>query len=168
MKNTISENFDTQIKMPKPILMEIFMECGLSNFLRISLTSKQFYFLLKSDNFWMKMLKGTDLKEDQIEKERKTKTFVEIYRESLMGWDVNASHNQAYNFFGKIIVHNMSKDLAAAVSKRTFITGEENLVFIFKINASRNLSACGICVNGSYFLFLFYYLKIFALNHLLL
>ena len=140
----VNEEYETQLKIPKPILMDIFQRCGLENFLKISLISKQFYFLLKSDNFWLKMLKTTDLDQVEIEEQRKTKKLVEIYRDSLVGWDVKASPKDFIKIEGNIISRVNKQGTHAAVTKRKFITGEENILFVFEVNTTPDLTALGI------------------------
>ena len=61
--------------------MEIIELCGVENFLKISLVSKQFYFLIKSDNFWSKLLRERKICESKIEEKRKTKSLMRIFRD---------------------------------------------------------------------------------------
>ena len=136
------------MKIPKPILMDIFQRCGLENFLKISFISKQFYFLLKSDQVWIKMLKLTDLTESEIEEQRKTKSPLEIYKDAMMGWDVKASNQNNLKFNGKMLTHIKEQGTQAAVSKKKFVTGKENVYFLFEIDAVSSLTACGIKKEG--------------------
>ena len=143
----ISKEYETQVKIPKPILMDIFQRCGLENFLKISLISKQFYFLLKSDNFWMKMLKTTDLNEIEIDSRRKTQSLVEIYRDYLLGWDVEASYEKI-SFNKRDALNNYGKFAGCAVSKKQFVTGEEDVLFVFEYESEKGCSSCGIkCIS---------------------
>ena len=144
----IKEEYETQVKIPKPILIEIFELCGIENFLKISLISKQFYFLLKSDNFWIKMLKLTDLTQSEIEEQRKTNNLVEIYKDAMMGWDIKASNQNNLKFNGKMLTHIKEQGTEAAVTKKKFMTGEENVYFMFEIDALPGLTACGIKKEG--------------------
>ena len=147
-ENKIKEEYETQVKIPKPILIEIFEFCGLENFLKISLISKQFYFLLKSDHFWFKMLKTTNLTESQIEEQRKTNNLVEIYKEAMMGWDIKASNQNNLKFNGKMLTRIKEQGTQAAVTKKKIMTGEENVYFMFEIDALPGLTACGIKKEG--------------------
>ena len=140
----IMEKYETQVKIPKPILIEIVQLCGLENFLKISLISKQFYFLLKSENFWLKMLKTTDLDREEIEKERKTKSLVEIYKDAINGWDVKASYPNWFKFEGKEFTHIGNSGKQSVVTKKKFVTGEENVLFVFQSGDAPKLHALGI------------------------
>ena len=145
----IKEEYETQVKIPKPILIEIFELCGIENLMKISLISKQFYFLLKSDNFWMKMLKSTDLSEEEIEKERNTKSLVEIYRETIIGWDVKRSNKKLLQFNGNHFSHQGGQGgqgVAIALTNKVFVTGEDNYLFIFEAYFDGDLNGCGISV----------------------
>jgi hypothetical protein len=97
----ILEEYETQIKIPKPILIEIFLYAGLENFLRISLISKQFYFLVKSDNLWLKILREK-LSDNEIEEQRKSKKLVDIYKDTICGWDIPNSYH-THVFVGNIL-----------------------------------------------------------------
>ena len=140
----VNEDYETQLKIPKPILMDIFQRCGLENFLKISLISKQFYFLLKSDNFWLKMLKTTDLDQVEIEEQRKTKKLIEIYRDSLVGWDLQASHQNHLKFYKNELTRVNEQGTESAVTKRKFITGEENVLFVLEVKSLCTLTVIGI------------------------
>ena len=144
----VNEEYEIQVKIPKPILMDIFQRCGLENLMKISLISKQFYFLLKSDNFWMKMLKTTDLNEIEIDSMRKTQSLVEIYRDTLCGWDFKASNKNRYIFKGNTVIHNEKNGLATVVSKKKFFLGEEILLFTFELKAKKHLNATGVCIEN--------------------
>ena len=128
--------------------MEIVQLCGVENFLKISLISKQFYFLVKSDNFWLKMLKTTDLKESEIEEQSKSQRFVEIYRDYLMGWDPSSSNLKRLVFDGNLVVHNQKDGLAAAVTKKKFVLGSANYLFVVDMFSIANLTATGVCVEN--------------------
>ena len=143
-KFVIKENFETQTKIPKPILIEIFQLSGLNSFKKISLASKQFYFLIKSENFWMKMLRSTDLSEIEIETKKKKKSLVEIYQYTRIGWNYEKSNLIHLKFDKNRVVHTEQGGIAAAVTKRIFTLGEENILFTFVINSEPNFSACGI------------------------
>ena len=139
----MKEEYEKQIKIPKPILIEIVQLCGLNNFLKISLISKQFYFAVKSDQLWLKMLKTTDLNEIEIDSMRKTQSLAEIYRDTLQGWDFEAS-NGDYEFTGKSFNKKRGHGVAIVVTKRQFVTGKENLVFEFISNFNSDFCGTGI------------------------
>ena len=127
--------------------MDIFQRCGLENLMKISLISKQFYFLLKSDNFWIKMLKTTYLNEIEIEELIKTQSLVEIYRNTLCGWDLETSH-KSLTFKGNQVTHSGKKNLAAAFTKKKYILGEVNIIFTFKVKPKSNFTATGVCIDN--------------------
>ena len=142
----MKDEYETQINIPKPILIEIFELCGIENFLKISLISKQFYFLLKSDNLWLKMLRKTVLTEEEIEEQRKTQALVEIYKDTLIGWNDKDSNLNKLQFDRNLVVHNNQQGVAIALTKKIFVTGEENLLFEFESNFKGDLNGCGICI----------------------
>ena len=162
----VKEEYETQIKIPKPILIEIFQLCGLENFLKISQTSKQFYFLIKSDNFWLKMLKTTEINEIELDSMRKSQSLVEIYKDTLMGWDLEASHLLLLDFNGKDAIHKQGSGIAAALTKKKFILGEENYLFTFEFNCETGLSACGISKVGRFEkkIIMFFFLSFFLFS----
>ena len=147
ISNPVNEEYETQLKIPKPILMDIFQRCGLENFLKISLISKQFYFLLKSDNFWLKMLKTTDLNEIELDSMRKSQSLVEIYRDTLDGWDVGASH-KSLTLNGKKVSNELKGSTFAAVTKKKFVTGQDNVLFIFDYLSNTMCASCGVIKEG--------------------
>ena len=136
------------MKIPKPILIEIFELCGIENLMKISLISKQFYFLLKSDHFWLKMLKTTYLSEEEIEEQRKTNKLVEIYRDSIDGWDVKASHQNYLKFNRNLLTRITSHGTESAVTKRKFVTGEQNVLFVLEVKSVPTLTVIGIKKEG--------------------
>ena len=142
----IDGKHENQLKIPKPILMIIFQLCGLGNLLKLSLTSKQFYFLIKSDTFWLKMLRETThLTETEIDQEKKKGVdLVEIYKSSLLGWNINESHLQLIQFNRNEFVHKKGGGVAIAVTKKKFIVGEDNLLFEFEIKFDSIFCGCGI------------------------
>ena len=147
-ENKIKEEYETQVKIPKPILIEIFEFCGLENFLKISLISKQFYFLLKSDHFWLKILsQKTDLTQSQVEEQRKTKSLKEIYLSTFYGWDVKASH-RSLTFKTNVVRNNDTGSPFAAVSKKNFISGKENVLFVFDYFTETLCASCGVIKEG--------------------
>ena len=153
------------MKIPKPILMDIFQRCGIENFLKISLISKQFYFLLKSDNFWMKMLKNTNWKESEIEEQRKTKKLVEIYQDFLNGWDRKKSNMDLAFYKTKVMKANKDSVCNVFTGKKFFL-GKENIVFEFISYFKNQCSSFGIAKENWLFyfiLFLFYFYFIFIL-----
>ena len=144
----VNEEYETQVKIPKPILIEIFLKCGIENFLKISLISKQFYFLVKSDNLWMKLIKcNTEINEIELDSLRKNKSLAEIYRDSLVGWDYTGSHQDLF-FNGNDVVNDKRGDAMCAISKKSFTVGEENVLFVFDYHTEAYLSSCGIKVVG--------------------
>ena len=142
----IKEEYETQLKIPKPILIDIFQRCGFENLMKISLISKQFYFLVKSDNFWIKILKSTDLSEEEIENERKTKKLVEIYKDTTIGWDVKRSNQKLLQFNGNHFVHQGGQGVAIALTKKAFVSGEDNYLFVFDAYFEGHLNGCGLSV----------------------
>ena len=115
----------------------------MENFLKISMTSKQFYFLIKSDNLWHKLLKKKEISEEAIEKERKTKSLMEIYKESISGWNKEASYHKI-KFTGNKALNNYHNHSGTAVVKKSFISGSENVLFVFDYDTPRASSSCGI------------------------
>ena len=150
IEKKIGEEYEDQIKIPKPLLIEIFIQSGRCSFLKISLVSKQFYFLLKSENLWKKMLKETDLSEKEIEEENKSFSFQQIYRNTILGWDIKNSNQEKLKFKGNQLKHTANDGLAVALTKRKFIFGKENLIFTFEMKSSSYLTAAGVSLEGWY------------------
>ena len=96
------------------------------------------------------MLKETDLSEKEIEEENKSFSFQQIYRNTILGWDIKNSNQEKLKFKGNQLKHTANDGLAVALTKRKFIFGKENLIFTFEMKSECYLTASGVSREGWY------------------
>lgn len=140
----IKEEYDKQVNVPKPLLVKMFSLLGFDEVANCSRCCKQFYFLIKADNFWRVFAQET------FPGELETlvgETWQEkVKYKKLAVWDEKLSSDKL-EIKGRLIEHK-SQGIANAISKVEFRGGEESLFLEFEMSVCcKDLMALGICLS---------------------
>ena len=148
----ISKSYDKQFEFPQPISIKIIALLPLEDLLNVSLSCKQFYFVIKTDLFWKEMILNK-LGTEHLEAKEKEKSYLESFQESRMIWDMSKSNTERLLFECNEAKYKKDYGLAAAFSRFSFITGEKNCAFVLEMSIDSSsiggtLVAIGIGVDG--------------------
>eukprot|EP01091_Cochliopodium_minus_P006973 TRINITY_DN16924_c0_g1_i1.p1 TRINITY_DN16924_c0_g1~~TRINITY_DN16924_c0_g1_i1.p1 ORF type:complete len:253 (-),score=40.53 TRINITY_DN16924_c0_g1_i1:47-805(-) len=144
----IKEEYQKQLNVPKPILINIFCKLELNVLASLSSSCKQFYFLImRNDMFWRSfMIENSVMTTSEMEELSKDRSYKEIFCDSLQGWDLERSDHKYLKFEGNLMSHLPSYHLATGFSKFSFETGTRCLLFTFLLTANYNHNfEAGLC-----------------------
>ena len=130
----ISNEYEKQISIPQPVLIYIFTHLELEDLSSLIFVCKQFFFLIQTDNFWKQFVSsyGFDVEKFENQDSNQKMTWKELYLEGLY-WKKDASNSKFISYSGKIATHLKSYNLANVYSLLSFISGEENYLFVCEI-----------------------------------
>ena len=117
--------------LPKFIIQEILCLFTHQEIPNLALTCKQFSNIIRSDNFWKRMLESKISTEDIIKLD--DKSWKENYKEFFIEkWD-NECSDKSLRIVKNTLKHKIGSDgLVTAFSKKFFKTGEGNYMFVFQ------------------------------------
>eukprot|EP01091_Cochliopodium_minus_P012974 TRINITY_DN4066_c0_g1_i1.p1 TRINITY_DN4066_c0_g1~~TRINITY_DN4066_c0_g1_i1.p1 ORF type:complete len:241 (-),score=23.82 TRINITY_DN4066_c0_g1_i1:129-851(-) len=138
----IPDEYEQQIKLIKNILIKCITYLDLQNLLSVSLTCKQFYFLIKNDNFWKQF---TLSKFDNVEQPSMGETWREKFQSMSVIWDKNFIHKNL-QIVKNTVNYVGSSGIASCFSKFSFLYGVECVLIHFDMFYSyTGLMSVGIC-----------------------
>ena len=127
-KSEIKQN----LSLPKPIIIKIIANLEEKDLLHFSLSCKMMNNLMQTEMFYQEMCHKR-IKEEEIKKYlEEKKTWKEIFKESFTFWDESLS-NPFIQITGRKITLE-KKGISNAFTKFSFITGDENLLFVFYLD----------------------------------
>lgn len=143
----IKGEYEKQVMIPKPILINLFSQLELEDLPKIARCCKQFYFVLQSEEFWKKMvLENEKIDQQKVEEMLKEISYQQIYKNSFGPWQEDLSLQKHLKFEGYKVTHQGLYNLTAAFTRKKFVTGQQNVLFTFQMKVDNdNFHEMGIC-----------------------
>lgn len=149
VKLEISEEYETQIKIPKPILTRIFSEMG-NDVLDVKSICKQTYFLLKSESFW-EFYCIRNYGEKRLKEAAGNNNF-EKFKSIYECWEKKRTHFSFKPKGNRIWINEKNiSNFVTASTKLSFDYNEQNALFVFKLKYScSDLVGMGVTCDFDY------------------
>ena len=82
--------------------------------------------------------KNTNYDVVELQTISKVKSWKKIYQDSLEVWDLEQSDHEHLTYEGKWAKHKLKYNLATVFTKKSFPSGEKNLVFTFEFHVNQS------------------------------